>query len=392
MAKVYRALARRLKKASTLMEKGRIADAAEAYKQILAEAPDNEEARYNLAVADAQIGRFAEAVRGFRAVIDMQPNVSAAHAALAAAIQNHHIDRFEPGTELVPISELRAPIDAYKAAIKAIPILHSCHKGLAEVFEATGRKADAQVARQAASLYSEDLPNAMLDIGATMARPGNLHAALALHRRWIAETPNEWECTEQDYLNSELEFTEDAILSPAGFEVMMEWERPIMERSAEIICHNHGDVLNVGFGMAIIDTAIQRCGITSHTIIEAHPQVVRRAEEWARDKKGVTIIPSTWQDALESLQPFDGIYFDTLLPPITPFLSHAPNILKKYGVLSFFQYNIDLKKILPLMREDIEFGIETLIIDNIEENTYYRIKQKDEEGNYEFPIFIFRKV
>jgi protein arginine N-methyltransferase 2 len=58
---------------------------------------------------------------------------------------------------------------------------------------------------------------------------------------------------------------------------MMEWERPIMERSAEIVCHNHGDVLNVGFGMAIIDTAIQKQGITTHTIIEAHPQVIEKA-------------------------------------------------------------------------------------------------------------------
>lgn len=392
MAKVYRALARRLKKAGALMERGNVAEAAAAYEQILAEAPDNEEALYNLALANAQRGKLAEAVKGFRAVIALKPDVAAAHAALAGALEKHRIERFEPGMDLVPIAGLRKPVDDYKAAISAVPILHSCHKALAEILQAAGRRAEAQAERMAAGLYAEDLPDAMLNLGATMARPGDLHGALARHRRAVAEIPNAWDYTEQEYLNSDLDFTEEAILSPAGFEVMMEWERPIMERSAEIICHNQGDVLNVGFGMGIIDSAIQRCGVTTHTIIEAHPQVVQRAEEWAQDKKGVTIIPSTWQNALESLKPFDGIYFDTLLPPIIPFLKHTPVILKENGVLSFFQYHIDIYKLLPMIRDDFEFGIEYLEFDDIADNTYYRLNEKNADGRYTAPLFLFRKV
>jgi tetratricopeptide (TPR) repeat protein len=392
MAKVNRPLARRLKRAGALIERGSFSDAAAAYTQILTEAPENEEAYYNLAVVHARLGKLAEAVKGFRAVIAMQPDVAAAHAAFAAALETHRIDRFEPGIELVPIAGLRAPVDAYKAAINAVPLLQSCHKSLAEILPAAGRAAEAQVARMVAGLYADDLPDAMLDLSATMARPGDLHGALTLHRRSIAATPNKWKYTEQEYLNSDLNFTEDSILAPEGFEVMMEWERPIMERSAEIVCHNHGDVLNVGFGMAIIDSAIQRCGVTSHTIIEAHPQVVRRAEQWARDKKGVTIIPSTWQNALESLKPFDGIYFDTLLPPMTPFLRYSPKILKKNGMLSFFQYIIDKNRILPMIRDEFGFGIEFLEFDNISDNTYYRLNDKNADGRYTAPLFLFRKI
>jgi type IV protein arginine methyltransferase len=49
-----------------------------------------------------------------------------------------------------------------------------------------------------------------------------------------------------------------------------------MKRHAEIICPTKGlHVLNVGFGMGIIDSYIQeRHEPASHTIIEAHPDVV----------------------------------------------------------------------------------------------------------------------
>jgi protein arginine N-methyltransferase 2 len=39
---------------------------------------------------------------------------------------------------------------------------------------------------------------------------------------------------------------------------MMDWEAPLMERHAAIICQGGGNVLNVGFGMGIIDGCIQQ--------------------------------------------------------------------------------------------------------------------------------------
>jgi len=38
--------------------------------------------------------------------------------------------------------------------------------------------------------------------------------------------------------------------------VMMDWEAPLMKRHAEIICEGRGDVLNIGFGMGIVDGCI----------------------------------------------------------------------------------------------------------------------------------------
>jgi len=374
------------------MEAASFSEAAANYRKILNEAPENEEALYNLASAHAQIGKFGEAVKGFRAVISAQPDVAAAHAGLASALELYRISRFETMLALRPIMELRAPVDNYLAAMNSIPLLCSCYKSLAEILELEGRMFEADVARAAADLYAIDLPAAMLDLGATIARPGDLRGALERYRRSMDNTPDCWNMSEQEYLKSNLTFTEDKILTPDGLEVMMEWERPIMERSAEIVCHNRGDVLNVGFGMAIIDSAIQRCGVTSHTIIEAHPLVVERAKEWAKDKKEVTIIPSTWQAALKSLGPFDGVYFDTLIPPMIPFLEHAPNILKKNGVLSYFQYYVDLRNLMTMIRSNFSFGIEYHVFENISENTYYRLDEKNGDDLYTAPLFVFRKT
>lgn len=385
-------LARRLKKAQTLIKRGRVVDAASAYTQILADAPDNVEALFNLAVANTRLDRFGDAITCYRAAIAAQPNIAAAHAGLAVALEAYRIDRFGPGTKLRPISDLRAPVDAYRKAYNAVPLLRSCYAPLTELLAIEGRDAEARIARAAASAYPADLPDAMLNLGATLGAPGDLQAALVTHRKALAETPDNWTLSEQDYLASDLKFTDDQLLTPDGNEVMMEWERPIMERCAEIVSHNHGDVLNVGFGMAIIDTAIQRCGVSSHTIIEAHHQVVQRAEAWAADKTGVRIIPSTWQKALGSLEPFDGIYFDTLIPPIVPFLEHAPKILKPGGVFSFFQYFLDLRNFVVMVRDDLEFGIEDLRFESIAQNKYYRMNARDADGQFTAPLFIFRKM
>ena len=67
--------------------------------------------------------------------------------------------------------------------------------------------------------------------------------------------------------DKELIFNDDSIVcKDDGFEVMMEWERPIMEKVAEFICANGGDILEVGFGMGISADLIQAQSIDSHTI------------------------------------------------------------------------------------------------------------------------------
>ncbi len=95
--------------------------------------------------------------------------------------------------------------------------------------------------------------------------------------------------------------------------VMVAFERPMMEKVAEIICRGGGHVLNIGFGLGLVDDAIQTYDIESHTIVEPHPQVYARMIEqgWA-DRPGVTIHNCRWQDVDWSAyrHHFDGIFSD----------------------------------------------------------------------------------
>jgi hypothetical protein len=93
-------------------------------------------------------------------------------------------------------------------------------------------------------------------------------------------------------------------------EVMMGWETSIMERSAEFVCENGGDILEIGFGMGIASGFIQSHNPTSHTIIELHPQIAEKATLWAADKTNVTLIEGDWLEILPTLSKFDGIFYD----------------------------------------------------------------------------------
>jgi len=113
------------------------------------------------------------------------------------------------------------------------------------------------------------------------------------------------------FKDSILEFFDNKIVDTTyGIEVMMDWESPIMEKSAEFICHNKGDILEIGFGMGICANYIQEKGVNSHTIVEIHPQIIDKLKIWAEDKSNVTIIEGDW-NSVEGLSTYDGIFLDT---------------------------------------------------------------------------------
>jgi len=89
-------------------------------------------------------------------------------------------------------------------------------------------------------------------------------------------------CTKPDYLehdNVRYNAANTLLLDDDDDAVMMEWERPLMEAHASILTHNgtkHKRVLNVGFGLGIVDTALQKHEPSLHVIIEAHPIVYKK--------------------------------------------------------------------------------------------------------------------
>jgi protein arginine N-methyltransferase 2 len=98
---------------------------------------------------------------------------------------------------------------------------------------------------------------------------------------------------------------------------MMAWETTLMKRSAELLLPTPNlRVLNIGHGMGIIDGIFQSKSPSSHHIIEAHLDVLKRMrEEGWNDKPGVVVHEGRWQDVVPELiekgEMFDAIYFDT---------------------------------------------------------------------------------
>eukprot|EP00469_Lotharella_globosa_P004805 CAMPEP_0167794384 /NCGR_PEP_ID=MMETSP0111_2-20121227/13774_1 /TAXON_ID=91324 /ORGANISM="Lotharella globosa, Strain CCCM811" /LENGTH=366 /DNA_ID=CAMNT_0007687783 /DNA_START=26 /DNA_END=1126 /DNA_ORIENTATION=+ len=145
----------------------------------------------------------------------------------------------------------------------------------------------------------------------------------------------------KEYIDRNVRYQEGKLLDSADDAVMMEWETPLMEAHAGVLCPKEGlDVLNIGFGMGIVDTALQKRKPKSHTIVEAHGGVLEkmRKEGWDK-KKGVIVVPGRWQDVMHELGQYDAVFFDTYgeyYEDMREFHSWLPTILKKGGIYSFF--------------------------------------------------------
>ena len=101
------------------------------------------------------------------------------------------------------------------------------------------------------------------------------------------------------YVNKNLTFESNKIYYTEGdveFEVMMSWEDSLMSASAAYVCKGGGDILEIGFGMGISAGYMHSHSISSHTIIENHPEVIPKAQAWASGKSNVTIITGSWYD------------------------------------------------------------------------------------------------
>jgi protein arginine N-methyltransferase 2 len=149
----------------------------------------------------------------------------------------------------------------------------------------------------------------------------------------------------EEYLQSSIQYEGDTLIDDStGDAVMMTWETPLMERHAKDVCWKgpgEGTVLNIGFGMGIIDRLIQKENPAHHVIIEAHPDVHARMLRLGWDKKeNVTVVFGRWQDVIDTLGlTFDGVFFDTygeFYEDMQLLHRRLPSLLSPNGVYSFF--------------------------------------------------------
>ena len=165
----------------------------------------------------------------------------------------------------------------------------------------------------------------------------------------------------KDYLASDLTFTDTAILDGDNNGVMMEWESQIMDLSAHLLAPSpdeggpeHPRVLNIGFGMGIIDRFFAAKNPSTHHVIEAHPAVLATlknpdhdfGKNWEKklDEGRNKIYAGRWQDVvpklLEAGEQYDAIYFDTFGEDYGAlkmfFQDYVPGLLAPEGRFGFF--------------------------------------------------------
>ncbi|RMZ90388.1 hypothetical protein DV736_g2387, partial [Chaetothyriales sp. CBS 134916] len=199
------------------------------------------------------------------------------------------------------------------------------------------------------------------------------------------------------YLSSTLSMGGDKILDAELNGVMMAWENDIMKKSADALFESPGrKMLNIGFGMGIIDSHIQshENRPVEHHIIEAHPDVLKSIKDtgWP-SKPGVTVHPGRWQEVLPKLLEdglvFDAVYYDTFAESYTDFkdffMEHLPGLLELDGVWSFFngmgadrQISYDVyQKVVEIDLFEAGFEVEWIGIDVPNLNNHWNgVKRK----------------
>ena len=184
------------------------------------------------------------------------------------------------------------------------------------------------------------------------------------------------------YLDKTLVFEEDKIyyMEEGDFEcqVMMSWEDDIMKASADYVCENGGDILEIGFGMGISANYIQANNINSHTIIENHPQIIEKAKAWANGKSNVTIVEGDWYEVKDSLSTYDGLFYDTWGDDnVDSFTTVLPTLIKSGGRATWWNNFTDTDDVFFINGTTYE-AISINPVNNMyfNSNTYYLPKKQ----------------
>ncbi|KAI1178798.1 arginine N-methyltransferase 2 [Nemania sp. FL0916] len=165
--------------------------------------------------------------------------------------------------------------------------------------------------------------------------------------------------TSAGYLRANLTYSDGKLVDDAQNGVMMAWETSIMRASVDALLPGRPAekrVLNIGFGMGIIDAMFRETRPARHHIVEAHSEVLKYVESspdctfgpaWEATGPGegaYKVHAGKWQEVvpklLEQGELYDAIYFDTFGEDYAQlrmfFTEYVPALLDEGGVFSFF--------------------------------------------------------
>ncbi|KAG5945614.1 Arginine N-methyltransferase 2 [Claviceps sorghi] len=183
---------------------------------------------------------------------------------------------------------------------------------------------------------------------------------------FVAPDTHEKTVTSDQYLQSALTYDSAKLVDSDLNGVMMSWETDIMRQSVAALLPDQQQkqqqqrqagkrILNIGFGMGIIDGMFAETNPSKHHIIEAHPSVLAHVsepaskfgpawEESGPEPGAYKIWAGKWQEVvpklLEQGEVYDAIYFDTFGEDYAQlrmfFMEYVPGLMDQDGRFSFF--------------------------------------------------------
>ncbi|KAI0173426.1 arginine N-methyltransferase 2 [Hypoxylon sp. FL1284] len=162
----------------------------------------------------------------------------------------------------------------------------------------------------------------------------------------------------EDYLRSDLTYSDGKLVDSEQNGVMMAWETSIMRTSVDQLLPGlpaGRRILNIGFGMGIVDGMFAATKPARHHIIEAHAGVLSHMNKpdshfgssWAASGPSdgaYRVHAGRWQDVVPQLmaagETYDAVYFDTFGEDYAQlrlfFTEYVPALLEEDGRFGFF--------------------------------------------------------
>jgi len=244
---------------------------------------------------------------------------------------------------------------------------------------------------------------------------------------FVPPDANEKAVTSDAYLNSSLTYDKDKLVDVDLNGIMMAWETDIMKQSVNALIPDSAPgkrILNIGFGMGIIDGMFASLKPSRHHIIEAHPTVLEHAaapesnfgsawEESGPEEGAFKIHGGRWQEVVPKLieagEVYDAIYFDTFGEDYSElrmfFTEHVLSLLDEQGRFSFFNglgadrrvcYDV-YTKVVEMHGEEAGLNVDWEVID-VDMSALAEAGKGEWEGvrrrywtldKYRLPIFTF---
>ena len=186
-------------------------------------------------------------------------------------------------------------------------------------------------------------------------------------KRHFPNGPEEWRQARASVSGSRGHRTLDIM----GFQVMQDWESPLMRKMAESVTRPGTAILEIGYGLGLCTDFVQAREPRLHVVVEANRDVfdlARRRHQSAIEAGRMHLLDGFWEDMVEGslirqgvLNGYDGIIFDTfplrssdLRKNHFPFFPAARKLLARGGAFTYYSDEAD--ELSPSHRDALSMG------------------------------------